>query len=271
MGGILDSINSYSGLLSIAVAVITAGITLVYVIFTYKQMKAAQSSSEAAIQQIKLNNQPCVIYEEINTFGTACFSGSRRQLSVEVNLENVGDSPAISVYTFSKLQLFRLRELDSEVKMYSEPDYIPVIKAGDKVLSHIHYEEDEIDCLVDALRISHADNMKRVELSPTETPFKGAELVLEIYYKNIMGQWFKNVRHTEIAWLIDRNSTVSINDDDYCFSALIPPQTLKPTTEFELQLIAPRFALSDIKPIEEKEVLEMLRPYQEERGILLTK
>ena len=105
MNEILYSINAYSGLLSIAVAVITAGITLVYVIFTYKQMKSAQSSSEAAIQQIKLSNQPCVIYEEINTYGTECFSGERRQLAIEVNLENVGDSPAISVYTFSKLQL----------------------------------------------------------------------------------------------------------------------------------------------------------------------
>lgn len=58
--GTLQYINAnLSGVLSAVIALITALITLVYVFFTYKQMKATQNATDTAIKQLQLNNQPC--------------------------------------------------------------------------------------------------------------------------------------------------------------------------------------------------------------------
>ena len=70
---LVNLINQYSGLLSVMVAFITAIITLIYVIFTYKQMKASQDSLKLAIKQFKVDKQPCIVYKTIKSEGTHCF------------------------------------------------------------------------------------------------------------------------------------------------------------------------------------------------------
>ena len=92
---LVNLINQYSGLLNVMVAFITAIITLIYVIFTYKQMKASQDSLKLAIKQFKVDKQPCIVYKTIKSEGTHCFYKQRRQLHINLKIENIGDAPVI--------------------------------------------------------------------------------------------------------------------------------------------------------------------------------
>lgn len=262
----LQYINeNLSGVLSVAVAVIAAFITLVYVIFTYKQMKAAQNATEIAIKQLRLGNQPCIIAEIAQTYGSKCFSGTRRQLHIELTLENVGDSPALCVYTFAYLELQHTRNITNGsniVNMDYVPDFNKCLKAGNQAKSFVGFETSEINMLVEDLRIEHEKNVQRLRVNPYQTPYRGTVLVIEIYYRNVLGQWFKNTLRQEIRWLNDKNAkprkTNDINENT------IPPCLLNENTEFELQLVSPKFSVFSTNLVEAKEIEHKLEQYKED-------
>lgn len=58
-------------------------------IFTYKQMKASQDSLKLAIKQFKVDKQPCIVYKTIKSEGTHCFYKQRRQLHINLKIENI--------------------------------------------------------------------------------------------------------------------------------------------------------------------------------------
>ena len=69
------------------------------------------------------------------TLGGKCFSGTRRQLHIDVELENVGDSPALTTYTFAYLELQNTKHVKNGsniVDMDYLPDFIKCIKANEK-------------------------------------------------------------------------------------------------------------------------------------------
>lgn len=260
----LQYINTnFSGVLSVAVAIITALITLVYVIFTYKQMKAAQNANEAAIKQLRLGNQPCIIAEISRTFGSKCFSGTRRQLHIELTLENVGDSPALCVYTFAHLELQHTRNNTNNsniVNMDYVPDFNKCLKVGAQDKSSVRFETSEINMLVEDLRIGHGKNVQRLVTDPHRTPYRGTVLVVEIYYRNVLGQWFKNTLRREIKWLNDKN--VKPRKTNYINENTIPPCPLNSNTEFELHFISPKFSVFSTALVEAKEIEEKLEQYK---------
>lgn len=253
---------NFSGVLSVIVSSITAFITLIYVIFTYKQMKASQDATKTAIRQLRLNNQPCLTIEVSSTDGTECFSGTRRQLHINMDLENVGDSPALSVYVFGHLELQYTKHVKNGsniVEMDYIPDFQKCIKAGQKVTSSVRFETFEINMLVEDLRINYQKNMKRLLDNPTHSPYRGTILVLETYYRNLLGQWFRNTVRQEIAWINDLNAkprkTHNINENT------IPPCTLKPDTQFQLQLVSPHLSVFSTELIESAEIEEKLQKF----------
>lgn len=239
--GTLQYINTnLSGVLSAVIALITALITLVYVVFTYKQMKATQNATDTAIKQLQLNNQPCVIAEIFRTYGGKCFSGTRRQLHIDVELENVGDSPALTTYTFAYLELQNTKHVKNGsniVDMDYLPDFIKCIKAN---------EEKK---LLYALKLYRPH-------------YRGTVLVIEVYFRNVLGQWFKNTVRQEIAWLIDKHAeprkTHNINENT------IPPRPLGQNTEVELQLVSPKMSVFQTDLIEAKVIEEKLLQYKDD-------
>lgn len=263
---LLQNINTnYSGILSVIVAAITAIITLVYVVFTFKQMQAAQKSAELASKQMRLSNQPCVVVDISQTSGSPCFPDStRRQLHIALELENIGDSPALELYTLSYLELQHIKNVSDGsniVDMYFYPDYRKYLKANSKDSVSVSYETDEINMLVEDLRYCHEKNMSRIRTNPSKYPYHGTVLVVEVYYKNLLGQWFKNTLRQEIDWLVDKNApprkTHNLNENT------IPPRILGAETAFTLQLIAPRFSAAGIELVSVEEVKEKLTPYSE--------
>lgn len=253
---------NFSGVLSVAVSAITALVTLVYVIFTYKQMKASQASTETAIKQLQVSNQPCIITEISETCGSKCFSGTRRQLRVELNLENVGDSPALSVYAFAHLELQYTKHIKSSsniVEMDFLPDFIKCIKVGENGVASVRFETFEINMLVEDLRINYEKNMMRLRTNSYHPPYRGTVLVIETYYRNVLGQWFKNTIRQEILWLNDKHAaprkTNDINENT------IPPRLLEQDTEFELQLVSPRLSVLSTELINSTVIEEKLEKY----------
>ena len=153
---ILQFINTYlSGILSVLVSAITAVITLIYVIFTYKQMKASQKSVEQTSEQMKINNQPCVVADISQTHGSACFTESgRRQLHIELEIENIGDSPALEIYALSHMELQHTKNVtdgSNIVDMDYYPDYLRYVKPNERQTISVRYETDEINMLVSIL------------------------------------------------------------------------------------------------------------------------
>jgi len=236
---------------------LTAIITLVYVIFTYKQMRAAQNAIKMSDKQLKLDKQPCVVFDEITTAGTDCFYKTRRQLNVNMKLQNIGDSPALSVYVFSYLK-FQYNGEDNRVDMYYLPDFVPFLKVGIDVDVSVTYEEDEINKLLEDLSIAEAKNITRINTDASKTPFKHTSLVIEIYYKNLSGQWFKNVRSIEILGILEKKE-----DDER--KIVSPANSLKDDVWFELELINPAFSSSNLVIIEEHEIKSKLQIYSDYR------
>ena len=264
---ILQFINTYlSGILSVLVSAITAVITLIYVIFTYKQMKASQKSVEQTSEQMKINNQPCVVADISQTHGSACFTESgRRQLHIELEIENIGDSPALEIYALSHMELQHTKNVtdgSNIVDMDYYPDYLRYVKSNERQTISVRYETDEINMLVEDLRYRHEKNVQRIHTNPYKHPYHGTVLVVEIYYKNLLGQWFKNTLRQQISWLVDKNAsprkTNNLNENT------IPPCLLGRETEFTLQLVSPKFSPTGIELVSIKEIQEKLAPYQDE-------
>lgn len=249
--------NSYSGLLSVGVSAITAIITLIYVIFTYRQLMASQDSLKMVVKQIKVDKQPCIVYENIETIGSNCFCGKRRQLHINLELENIGDAPAMSIYVFSYLRLQNNNEI-SNVNMEYLPDYVHFLKVGSKIEVSTRYETDEINLLLEDLSVTSAKNIHRVKTDPSKESYRGTDLVIELYYKNLLGQWFINERHIQILDVLEKK-------EDGETEIVEPPNSLKSDVWFELQLIASAFSKSDIRMVDKQEIKDKIEVYKRDR------
>ena len=261
---ILELLNTYSGVLNLVVSFIMAIITLVYVVFTYKQAQAAQNALKTTIKQIKVEKQPCVVYENVKGVGSDCFGNGRRQLHIQLELENIGNSPAMSVYVFSYLELQHIKSESNIVNMYYLPDFVSFIKENSKVEVSTRFEEDEINLLLEDLSIASAKNIQRIKDDPTRFPYLGTTLVIEIYYKDILGQWFKNVKHISIAEIEENNKRGK-------GKVISPANLLKDNVWFGLRFIAPQFSKNSIEMVEEAEIKEKLKLYEIERPFVETK
>ena len=264
---IIYYINSnLSGVLSVLVSAITALITLIYVVFTYKQLKATQNSVKLASEQMRLNNQPCISAKIGTTYGSPCFPESdRRQLHIDIKLENIGDSPALEIYTFSYLELTStVNKYDGSniVNMYYYPDYIKYIKPNSKQFASVRYEEEEINMILDDLWYNMLKNHHRIHTDPSKPPFNGPLLIIEVFYKNLLGQWFKSTLKQPILCLVDES--ISKEEPPHISGAEIPPSPLTKNTEFSLLLKSPRLSMSEgVKLVDQKEIWEKIKSYQE--------
>lgn len=101
--------------------------------------------------------------------------------------------------------------------------------------------------------------MMRLRTNSYHPPYRGTVLVIETYYRNVLGQWFKNTIRQEILWLNDKHAaprkTNDINENT------IPPRLLEQDTEFELQLVSPRLSVLSTELINSTVIEEKLEKY----------
>ncbi|MBR0456914.1 MAG: hypothetical protein IJJ01_09620 [Firmicutes bacterium] len=244
--------------IQIIVPLITMVITLLYVVLTYKQVKASRESVDAMKTQTLLDQQPCIVVNNITSFGTKVFNEyGRRQLGIQMNLCNIGSSPALSVYVFSHFESPNGR---NSIEMYYLPDYLTHIKANDEREASVRYEEKEIKLLVDDLEVSYNKNIERLRDNPSKKHYPGSFLVIDVFYKNQLGQWFCHSYKTEVSWLniigIERKSD-DINE------TTIPPNILANDIEFELQLTSELLSESNNRLADSDEVKSRMEAYNE--------
>lgn len=252
---------NYSGLLTVLVALITAFITLAYVHMAYKQFALSKLSLESAERQTKLNSQPCIIPKITETIGTELFTETRRQLHFNVELNNVGNSPAIAIFTIGHLKLRYTKHEDTDkVDMCFYPDFMPILSLNEKAIAGISFEAKEIELLVEDLEHAYRLNIERLKTDGHRPSYRGTNIVIKVYFKNLLGQWFESTLTREIAWLIDLFKEKSDSHDLNKYT--IPPKKLLKNTRFKLQLISERFSPADIRLIDADAVRNILDSYK---------
>ncbi len=258
----VDINNNYSNLLSLIVSIIIAVITLLYVIFTYKQMKATKESVKMLINQINLDKQPCVVPVIKKGYSHAEIDNGRRWLIIEFDLNNIGTFSAVSVMIVSHLNLkyTTTKKGTHEVPMTSTIEYQPFIAVNEKKELFVAYENKEIEYLIKDLEISYNKNVERLKNAPHLNHYRGTTLIIQIFYKNLLGQWFKTELSQEIAWFNDNNLQINGHNLN---SITVPPNELNPKHDVDLQFSWLSNSQIDINPIDTSEVNRIIKNYSQ--------
>ncbi|AJQ29354.1 hypothetical protein [Pelosinus fermentans] len=280
--------NNYANIIGLLISTIAAIVTTVYVIFTYRQMRASERATALAEQsatcsqialetnqdmvasmklQLKQANHPCLSPSIKRTIGTDCFYENRRQLYITVEVKNIGNGPAISIYGFAWFVLKHTQQRASSlVPMEFVPSYKPHLEVGKKCECRMRFETKEIEALLEDLRISNDLNMDRIQNRPSDHPYPGTDLLIKIYYRNISNQWYEISYQREIYSIVTEKKE-SEEDDGYPYTFVgekeVPPDELLPTDVFKLQLVSEAFSGLDIKMVEASVIQSLLIAYEE--------
>ncbi len=264
--GFLIWINENGALVSCIVSLLGVLVTVVYVVFTHKQMKATQKSVEIMKTELRMAKQPCLILEIHSIESREALPNGRRFMPVPFSIENIGDSPALSVFcvSYMVLQHTTTKSGNRVVNMYSGPFFIEAVKAGEKTVKNsIHYENREITYMFDDLSVNLAKNWKRVHDNPSQHAHRGTSLVLCCYYRNVYGQWFESKLTREIGFAVDQitKEKTKENLNEFTF----PPRLIEDNTCFTLQLHSPQASPQyRCEPVDEKYVQSVLGQYKED-------
>lgn len=189
----IKNINSdYAGVLSLLSSLIMVVVTIIYVGHTKRQANYAKESVELVTKQIKTEKQPCIVPHILDSSGSAfdATDDTRIQLSFDINLKNVGDAPAINIYTLANVELQFTNDDKGNKKILSAallPRFIQALSIGENTNVRIHFETAEVKTLVNELRIAMEKNWARLRTDPTHHHYTGANLVVCVLFKNIMG------------------------------------------------------------------------------------
>lgn len=264
----LQSINNnYASVLSLLSSVIMVIVTIIYVGHTKRQADYAKDSAELIAKQIKLEKQPCIIPEIIDSSGSAfnATNYTRIQLEFNLRLKNVGDAPAINIFSLAEVELQHSKDIDGKLKQLPAsllPNFVQAIRAGNEQEISIHFETREVSELVKELSKNMEMNWERIRTNPSQHHYIGARLIIRVLFKNIMGQWYESVLSNEIAWLEYKNSpernTHNINENT------IPPQQLREGDSFRAVMISPHYAPFSVKMQTVDYVNAILEQYAED-------
>lgn len=264
----IKSINSdYAGVLSLLSSLVMVIVTIIYVGHTKRQADYSKESAELVAKQMKTDKQPCVVPHIVDSYGTAwdVTEYTRIQLGFEIDLENVGDAPAINVYTLADFELQFKIDDNGNKKMLSAsllPNFVQAISVGEKKKIRIHFETAEVNAMVKELTIAHEMNTERIRTNPSQHYYTGAKLVIRVFFKNIMGQWCESLISHEIAWLEYKNppprKTQNLNENT------IPPKQIYEGDEFRAVLSSHHLAPFTYKMTTDEYLNNVLSDYVEE-------
>ena len=270
----IKSINSdYAGVLSLLSSLVMVIVTIIYVRHTKRQAYYAKESAELVAKQIKTDKQPCVVPLVIDSYGSAWDASdyTRIQLGFTIKLKNVGNSPAINVYTLADFELQFIKDSDGNKKLLPAallPGFIQALSAEEETEINIHFETAEIKELICELRKTAEKNWERLRTNPSHNHYNGANLKIRVFFKNLMGQWCESTIFYEIPWLVFKNpppqKTHNLNENT------IPPKEIHEGDEFKAVLSSHHFAPFVFEMTTEERVTDLLQKYLDESPWLLT-
>lgn len=263
----VNFLNDYADLLSLFSSLLMLIVTAIYVYFTKKQAKSANDSFIESIKQFRESKQPCLIPVVKDVSGIAFDTSTdlRIQFSFNYELENIGDSPALAVNTIAKMKL-KYSSKESEVVAHLMPNYCHFVSVNSKVKSRFHFETSEFRSILEDIQISSVKNRKRIETDPTQTPYGGPKLIISIYYKNMMGQWFETIIEQElldIRKLVTEKGDIMKNGElvEYTRDEKIDGQNICADDRLKGYMINPAYSHLHHNKISENEVLDILNQY----------
>ena len=218
MNAVFEYVESHAGLLSTISSVCMLIVTAIYAVITWWQVRYSKQAVIESAKHNKEEKQPFIVPVISSISGSAFDTSSylRVQLQYNFTLENVGDSPAVTVYTFLYV---KLQNADSENVLYSHlmPAYLHSLSIGKQQECSLHLETTEFRSLISDLEICYTKNLIRIATDPSVPSFPGPIVVLRCIYMNMMGQWFETVLEHEMFGVYksraDSTISICINDD----------------------------------------------------------
>ena len=198
-------INSdYAGVLSLLSSLIMVVVTIIYVGHTKRQANYAKESAELVAKQMKIDKQPCIVPYVTDSYGSAWDTTDyiRMQLGFTIKLRNVGDSPAINVYTLADIELQFSEDSAGNKKLLPAsllPGFTQALSAEEETDINIHFETSEVKALICELRKASEKNWERLRTNPSHHHYTGAKLIIcYILHFNGVHQRCKNSIVTRI-------------------------------------------------------------------------
>ena len=150
------------------------------------------------------------------------------------------------------------RETDAELRE----------RLRDEVDIDIHFETSEIKELVCELRKTAEKNWERIRTNPSQNHYNGPNLIIRVFFKNLMGQWCESSISYEIAWLAYKNPPQhkkhNLNENT------IPPKEIHEGDKFKAVLSSNRIAPFVFEMTNEEYVTDLLQKYIDESPWLST-
>ncbi|MCK5126480.1 MAG: hypothetical protein KAR42_09510 [candidate division Zixibacteria bacterium] len=191
----IEWISSNSALVHIIATLLLVLITAYYAYITRRILIATN-------EQSKLRLDP-VIGIEIETINISKLYGpNRREMSVNMKIINVGNSPAIEILIDAEVEL-RYSSI-SDINIIPArlgPNFVPYL-CPNEITDRFHSPSfgNKLIChFFDDVREARRLNIHRIETKPTEQSFSTSRLYIYAYYRNSLGQIFKSTYEIEIG------------------------------------------------------------------------
>jgi len=232
---IIKYVNENAPSFNVLLTFVLVAVTLYYAVVTRRIMKINK-------EEIQLSYHPIIAVKIRSINIGKVYGNNRRSMSVDLELCNIGNSPAIDIKVDSDIKY----SYSSKTRIPSrfEPGYISYLKVGEKFNDKsIHYGNKAIFSFFDDVRESIRLNMKRIDLNPSKAPYGCSILNIYIYYKNSFNKYFKTQLSVEIdLYPLDTQDPFPKENEtkEVSISSLINPN-------FNVQLIIKNVIESDIK------------------------
>jgi len=172
-------------------------VTLAYVGLTRSMVKFAE-------RQIKIASNPILGIKISKMHISKVYSSKRRTLTVEIEVVNIGNGPAINIQIDGEMILSN-NDVNGEkvIPAYTEPRRLSFLMAGqkfdDNFESNVYFGNKAILYLFDDFREEDRLNQHRINTDPKIEAFKASKLRILVYYSNNLGQQFKSSFETYVA------------------------------------------------------------------------
>jgi hypothetical protein len=177
--------------ISLLFTVLLVIITGVYVYLTKKIV-------DTTVRQVNIIHNPVIGIRLGAMWISKTNDLSRRNLSVSLNLTNIGNAPAIKILVDGEI-IFKYIKVDgiNEMPARFEPRFISYMRPGEELSAGQSYSlsfgNDGIRNLLDDLRENRRLNMERIETTPSRQPYPPPRLIIYVYYQNNLGQYFQSI------------------------------------------------------------------------------
>lgn len=118
----------------------------------------------------------------------------RRDLSIALDVENIGAGPALEIEIDGFLRLdYVLRDGKSWIPARFEQSLVPFLKPSERAESHsaeLAFGNHAIDALLENIKMQSDMNYERIRIDPTHEAYSGTWFCAVVSYRNIRGQWY---------------------------------------------------------------------------------